>query len=177
MGRPKTIPELDKQKPEDADMGASGSEALKQEQEQTPIKPSNPDSPHIKAAMEVKAPGMQEEPWQETYHWVKFQPRSNPNEQEKVQLTVNGECLIIERSVPVPLPQRFIECAERTTYPVYSQEPGQLRKVANYVTTFAHEKIKPATKEEFERYKAEGTRKMKEDLVREGTMDRMEAGL
>lgn len=167
MGRPKKISELEEEKPEDANMGTAR-EALVQEQEETNIKPSNPDSPHIKAVMQ--------EPYVETYFWVKFQPRSNPSEQEKVQLTVNGECLIIERSVPVPLPQRFIECAERTTYPVYHQEPGQLRKIATYVTTFAHEKLRPATKEEYEQFKTEGTRKMKEDLVKDGTMDKREAG-
>jgi hypothetical protein len=175
MPRPKKISELEQEKPEDENMGTS-SEALAQEQAETNIKPSNPDSPHIKAAMQVKGEDFTE-PYVETYFWVKFQPRSNPSEQEKVQLTVNGECLIIERSVPVPLPQRFIECAERTTYPVYHQEPGQLRKIATYVTTFAHEKIRPATREEYEQYKAEGTRKMKEDLVKDGTMDKREAGL
>lgn len=175
MGRPKKISELE-EKPEEETMQAK--ETLMQEQAETEIKPSNPNSEHIQRVMQSEGLPVHLEPapYVETYFWVKFQQRSNPSEQEKVQLTVNGECLIIERGVPVPLPHRFMECADRTTYATYYQEPGVLRKIANYVTTFAYEVIRPATREEYEQFKAEGTRKMKEDLVKEGTMDKREAG-
>jgi hypothetical protein len=155
----------------------STKEALRAEAEQTDIKPSNPDSPTVQRVMESVGGTIDENDYIETYHWVKFHPRSSPNDEIRVKLTVNGECLLIQRGAKVPLPRRFMECADHTTHEEYSQELGEQRKVVTEVTTFPYELIGNATREEFERFKAEGTRQTKEQLVKDGTMSEKEAGM
>jgi hypothetical protein len=152
-------------------------EALQAESEQTDIIPSNPDSPHVKKVLESVGGEPETPEYVETYHWVKFHPRSSPNDEVRVKLTVNGECLLIERGAKVPLPHRFMECADHTTHEEYHQEPGEQRKIVTEVTTFPYELIGDSTKEEFERFKAEGTKATKEQLVKDGTMSEREAGM
>jgi hypothetical protein len=155
----------------------SSREALKAESEQTEIQPSNPDSPHVKAVLESVGGEPEQPEYIETYHWVKFHQRSSPNDEVRVKLTVNGECLLIQRGIKVPLPRRFMEAADHTTHEEYSQEPGEQRKIVTEVTTFPYELIGDTTREEFERFKREGTRATKEQLVKDGTMSEKEAGM
>jgi len=150
-------------------------EALKAEAEQTDIKPSNPDSPHVKAVLESVGGEPETPEYVETYHWVKFHQRSSPNDEIRVKLTVNGECLLIERGAKIPLPRRFLEAADHTTHEEYAQEPGEQRKIVTEVTTFPYEIVGDATKEEYERFKEAGTRATKEALVKDGTMTEREA--
>jgi len=179
MAQKKTSQEHEIKTPEELtdEEKISTRDALKAEAEQTDIKPSNPDSPHFKRVLESVGGEPETPKYIETYHWVKFHQRSSPNDEVRVKLTVNGECLLIERGAKVPLPKRFLECADHTTHPEYSQEPGETRKIVTEVCTFPYELLGDTTKEEYERFKAEGTRATKEALVRDGTMTQQEAGI
>lgn len=184
---PKGIPksqELKNKKPEEPkpltfdDLSPEQKEAARQailaEQRETQIKPSNPENKDV-AKIVSESSGVPEQEYIETYHWVRFQPRSNPNDDPKVKLTVNGECLYIERGIDIPLPHRFIECADHTTHEEYHQEPGETRKIVTEVCTYPYEVKGTATREEFERFKKEGTEATKQQLVKDGTISEREA--
>jgi hypothetical protein len=59
----------------------------------------------------------------ERYHWVRFMLAASDNDPKDVELTVNGDPLIIQRGVEVPLPQRYLECADHATHEVMM--PGE----------------------------------------------------
>jgi len=149
-------------------------QAILAEQRETPIKPSNPGNQDV-AKILSDGGGKPEEEYVETYHWVKFQPRSNPNDDPRVKLTVNGECLYIQRGERVPLPKRFLECADHTTHEEYHQEPGETRKIVTEVTTFPYEILGDSTREDYERFKREGTQATKDQLVKDGTISERES--
>jgi hypothetical protein len=185
MAKKKKSQELDEKKPEEnkvltfndlsPEQKVAAKNAILEEERLTNIKPSNPDSPHVQPILQVETEGAGEPNYVETYHWVRFQPRSSPNDEVMVKLTVNGECLLIQRGSRVPLPHRFLECADHTTHNEYAQEPGETRKIVTEVTTFPYELIGDATLEEFERFKKEGTQSTKDRLVKEGTISERES--
>jgi hypothetical protein len=104
----------------------------------------------------------------EKYWRVKFQAKSNPNDSEDVQLSVNGETLIIAREREVIIPDRFKECADHGVYPQFRQLPNQPRKIIGRIKTFPYDTIGPATESEYFKAKAEGTRKTIETVNRYG---------
>lgn len=104
----------------------------------------------------------------EEFFWVRFSAKSSPNETEDVDLTVNGEKLIIAREVNVIVPKRYLICADNATYPMYRIRPGETRKTTHHVKLYPYTKIKRATKKEYDAMKAEGTRKMRENIKRYG---------
>lgn len=104
----------------------------------------------------------------EKYWWVRFNAKSNPNDTDDVQLMVNGETLVIRREVEVVVPDRFLECADHGTYPVFIQTPNKPRKVVGKIQFYPYTRLKEATEEEFLRHKAEGTRQMLTDIQRFG---------
>ena len=87
--------------------------------------------------------------WIERYYEVIFNEKSNPNDTNEVQLTVNGECLQIKRGIPVVVPQRFLEVAQHTKYPQYEQLPDKPRKITSYITTYPYTQVREATEKEF----------------------------
>jgi hypothetical protein len=188
MGKGKNTQELNKNnKPEEkktvtfadlnAEEKAKAKEAILQEMKDTNIVPSNPDSPHVADLLKPEGLQLNEGEYVETYHWVKFHQRSNPIDELKVKLTVNGELLVIARGIAIPLPHRYLEAADHTTHEEFAQEPGKTRKIVTEVCTFPYELIKDATKEEFESFRDAGTRATKEQLVKDGTISEREAGM
>jgi len=137
--------------------------AIREEQNNTDIKPSNPI---IELGTEKGR-----ETGEEKYTWVIFQSRSNPIDTVNVPLTVNGECLVVKRNERVPMPERFLECADHTRQPHYTQEPGDTRKVVTWIKTYGYERLGPATREDFEKFRREGTKATREQLAREGTTE------
>jgi len=101
-------------------------------------------------------------PYKEQYFEVVFAEKGHQNDTRDVQLTVNGECLVIKRGVTVVVPQRFLECADHTLYPEYEQEPGKDRKITSWVKTYQYNKLREATREEFDRMKKKGDKDTKE---------------
>jgi len=108
------------------------------------------------------------ETYGEKYFEVVFHARSSPNDTESVQLAVNGETLIMQREMPVIVPQRFLECADHAVRPVFRQLPNKPRKVTGSVKTYPYEKKRPATREEYENQKREGTQKTLDDIRKFG---------
>jgi len=95
---------------------------------------------------------------EEGFWEVIFSAKSNPNDQNDVTLTVNGECLSIIRNKPVILPGRFLECADHGEFPTYKQEPGQPRKITSHVKFFPYTTMRQATKAEYIKMRADGDR-------------------
>ncbi len=105
---------------------------------------------------------------EEKYYRVRFNAKSNPNDTDDVQLSVNGETLQIQRDKDVVIPQRFLECADHTTYDQFRQLPNQPRKVVARLKTYPYNVIAPATKEEYVKQRADGTKKQKESIEKFG---------
>lgn len=105
---------------------------------------------------------------EERYWWVMFQAKSSPQDPDQVNLSVDGEVVLCQRQKEVPLPERFLECADHATYPQSRIVPNRPRKIVAWVTLFPYTKIRQATREDFEEYLASGTRKTLDDLEKYG---------
>lgn len=122
-----------------------------------------PDAPP--AAKAVKQPN------KEKFFLVKFHDRSDPQQQLNVELIVNGDTLVIQRGVEVPIPGRFRECADHATYPVYKQEPGQMRKVTGYIRVFPYDFIRECTEQEYLDARKKGTAATRAALEKATTVE------
>jgi hypothetical protein len=123
--------------------------------------------------LEVKEPAKEETRGRpkkpvEKYFKVRFHDKSNPEDQDNVELSVNGEVLVLQREKEVVLPERFLICAQNATYPVYKQLPGKQRKIQAWVKTFPFSNLGEADEKEFIRQKTEGNKKTKENIQRYG---------
>jgi hypothetical protein len=107
-------------------------------------------------------------PWVEEYWVVIFSPKSSPNDTDDVELMVNGETLLIQREKEVPVPGRFLECADHGFYEKFSQEPGKSRKVTGKVHYYPYTRIRQTTKEEFDRLHKAGTKLARQHINRYG---------
>lgn len=101
------------------------------------------------------------------YWEVIFQPKGRPDDPDDVNLVHNGECLQMQRDIPVILPGPFLEVADHGVYPTYIQMPGQSRKIGGYVKFFPYTVLREATKEEYFAMKAEGDKATAEARQRE----------
>ncbi len=104
----------------------------------------------------------------ERYFRVIFHAKSSPNDPEDVQLSVNGDTLIIAREKEVVIPERFKECADHATYPQFRQLPGEPRKIVGKIRVFPYDLLGPATEAEYLKSRTEGTRKTKDIIARHG---------
>lgn len=98
---------------------------------------------------------------------VIFSAKGNPHDPDDVILTVNGECLQIQRNVPVILPGRYLECADHGTYPVFKQLPNEPRKIVSHVKFFPYTVLRIVTKADYDKMKREGDRLTKEQREKE----------
>lgn len=103
-----------------------------------------------------EAAGDKSIPYVEKCWEVVFAEKSNDNDTTDVPLCVNGEQLVIKRGVPVILPDRFLECADRTKHPIYRQEPNKDRKIEAWIQTYHYSKLREASWDEFRRFKKKG---------------------
>lgn len=101
------------------------------------------------------------------YWEVRFQPTTGPTDPVDVTLSVNGQCLNIQRDVAVILPGPFLECADHGTYPVYMQLPNQPRKVVGHRMHFPYIVLRRCNKSEYLGMLNEGNRLTKEARKRE----------
>jgi hypothetical protein len=101
----------------------------------------------------------------EKFYWVEFNQRQNPEEEEDVILGVNGEFLVCQRAVRTIIPERYKECADHTTKPVFRQMPNQARLQVGTVQLYPYSLYGEATEEEYLHLKAEGTRRTREELA------------
>ena len=96
--------------------------------------------------------------------WVKFNAKSATDQQTDVHLSVNGDMLVIQRGTEIPLLNRFLVCADHTTYPQYSIKPGEPRKTIGMMQIFPYQKIRRGTYEEYMEFRSAGTKKTRESL-------------
>jgi hypothetical protein len=92
----------------------------------------------------------------ERVFWVEFAGRRNKYEPEDVTLSVNGETLSLQRQKKVPLLERFLGAARDAKEIRWDRKPGQERKPLAPVLTFPFSVHGEATREDFEKFLAEG---------------------
>ena len=99
--------------------------------------------------------------------WVRFHPKRDQNDQDKVPLGVNGVFLNVARGVEVPLPNFMLESAEHATHRQYRTVPTsrQPLKVVAHVSRFTYERIRPATWQEYQDFLAKGNEQQKRELA------------
>jgi hypothetical protein len=107
-------------------------------------------------------------PYVEPYKWVRFHNKSNPMDPDEVILAVNGEVLQIRRNEKIPLPYRFMECADHARYKHFSQEPGKDRKVDREIHKYPFDILGDCSREDFVRWKRAGTKAVREHAERIG---------
>ena len=98
------------------------------------------------------------------YYRVTFNHKSSPNDDDDVTLIVNGETLVIQRGVEVIIPERYKECADHATYPVFRQRPNESRKQVGTVMVFPYSLLGDATEKDFLKQREEGNKKTKEAM-------------
>ena len=96
------------------------------------------------------------------YWEVQFQPTSGPTDPVSVTLSLNGQCLHIQRDVPVILPGPFLEIADHGTYPVYIQLPNQPRKVTGMRMHFPYIVLRRCNRAEYEEMLDDGNKQTAE---------------
>ena len=85
----------------------------------------------------------------EKFYEVIFSHKASANDTRDVQLTVNGETLVIKRQEKIVIPERYIEVAKHATYQTFTQEPGKDRKITGYVNVYPFTVIREATEQEY----------------------------
>ena len=93
---------------------------------------------------------------------VIFLPKTKKEDTEDVFLTVNSNCLQLQRDKAVVLPGSYLEVSDRGTYPTFTQKPGIDRKITGWISFYPYRTITRSTKKEFVKQKAEGDRLTKE---------------
>jgi len=101
------------------------------------------------------------------YWEVLFAPASGKDDFREVVLQWEGQCLQIQRNVPVILPGYYLEVNDNATYPVYTQTPEQSRKITGYVQFFPCTVMREATEKEYFIMKKQGDRITREARRRE----------
>jgi hypothetical protein len=105
----------------------------------------------------------------EKYYRMRFHAKSNPNDEDDVKLSVNGETVVIERQKDVVLPERYKVCAENARSPQFRQLPNQPRKLVGEIITFPFDMIGEGTEDEYLDMKRSGTKATKEAVERDGS--------
>ena len=101
---------------------------------------------------------------EEKYYVVMFQQKSHPNDPDMVVLSVNGDQIQVHRGIEVTLPERFLECADHTTFPHYEQVPGEPRKITSYIRLFPYQRIREGRAEDYFDRRRAGTDQLRKEL-------------
>jgi hypothetical protein len=107
-------------------------------------------------------------PYVETYRRVRFHPKSSEHQMDNVELSVNGETLLIEREKEVVIPNRFVQCARHATYPLFRQLPNQARKLIGSMMLFPFDDLGEGSEAEYNRQRESGTKASRENAKNEG---------
>jgi len=103
-------------------------------------------------------------PKSEKYYRIIFSHKTSPNDEDDVTLIVNGETLVIQRGVETIIPERYKECADHATYPVFRQRPNETRKQVGSVMVFPYSLTGEATEAEYRKLLKEGNKKTRESI-------------
>ena len=101
-------------------------------------------------------------PKPEKYYRVRFHNKSSPTDADDVQLSVNGEPIVIERGKETIIRERYKICADNAAYPTFTQSPGHNRKVTGEIHVFPYDLIGDATEDEYKKLLREGNKATRE---------------
>ncbi len=118
------------------------------------------------AAVKTAGAKASESPEPRTYKRVKFHTKSDKYQPNDVILSVNGHTLLLQRDVPVVLPQCFLEAADHATYDQFQPGSGS-RKVIAKVRLYPYDVLGEGSEEEYRKMLATGARKLAEARERE----------
>lgn len=104
----------------------------------------------------------------EKYWKVMFSDKGSTNDPDDVQLSVNGETLVIQRSTEVVIPDRFKVAADNATYPQFKQVPGKPRKLRGTIKIFPYQLMGEASAKDFLKMKKLGDKQTKEIIAKFG---------
>lgn len=107
-------------------------------------------------------------PFKEKYFRVTFSDKSSPNDSDDVELSVNGETLVIRRGLEVIIPERFKVCADNATYPHYTQIPGKPRKLRGHIRLYPYQLVGEATEAQFIKMKRDGNKQTRDFIKKFG---------
>ena len=104
----------------------------------------------------------------EKFWRVMLSDKTSPNDTDDVELSVNGETLMIQRGIEVIIPDRFKVCADNSTYQQFTQIPGKPRKLRGIIKVYPYQLMGEAKQEDFIKMKRKGDRRTKEVIAQFG---------
>lgn len=105
---------------------------------------------------------------EEKYFRVIFSDKTSANDTDDVELSVNGETLVIQRAVEVIIPERFKICADNATYQQFTQVPGKPRKLRGTIKVYPYQMLGESSKKEFFDMKKRGDKQTKDFIAKFG---------
>lgn len=104
----------------------------------------------------------------EGYWEVEFAPTQNDQDKKNVELTWEGQCLVMQRQIPVVLPGFYIEVADNSIRETFTQtDKSGGRKKVGVIQAYPYTVRREATREEYLTQKRSGDRVMKEKIRRD----------
>lgn len=94
----------------------------------------------------------------EGYWEVRFAGKANEADKDDVEIQWEGQCLQMQREVPVILPGRHIEVNDNAHHPVYLKVGDEPLKIVGRKHHFPMTVLRECTKEEHDLQKAEGNK-------------------
>lgn len=146
----------------------------------TEEKVSTPNKPKTKSLDEMtlaeleravakrKASGEQGGLEKADYYWVIFHAKSAPEQQDDVELHLNGNTLVFKREEEAVIPVEFMEVADQSITQKFKQVQGKGRKMTAKVKTFPYSVLRTATKKEYLELKRQGDAKTKKNIAEYG---------
>lgn len=104
----------------------------------------------------------------EKYFKVIFSEKTSTNDTDDVELSVNGETLVIQRGVEVIIPGRFKICADNATYQQFTQIPGKPRKLRGTIKVYPYQLLGEANEKDFFNMKRQGDKQTKDHIAKFG---------
>lgn len=104
----------------------------------------------------------------EKYFKVLFSEKTSTNDTDDVELSVNGETLVIQRGIDVIIPGRFKICADNATYQQFTQVPGKPRKLCGTIKRYPYQLLGEASKKDFLDMKQTGDQQTKAHIAKFG---------
>jgi len=108
----------------------------------------------------------------EKYYEVEFAPMTQENELPYHYIGVNGEAVQVQKGSRVVLPERFLRAADDAKVMQYSRRGEPIGEVSRC----QYREIREATREEYLKMKAEGTKKHNEAIRKANRATERQAG-
>jgi hypothetical protein len=89
----------------------------------------------------------------EKYMLVIFAEKTDKNDIDNVEITVNGNKMVCERGVEVIIQQRYLWAIDNTSQPVYRQVKGSGLKRVGSIQKYSYSVIKESTEKAYKQAK------------------------